>query len=39
MVEEYRMLEEYGIVEGILNGWRNSGWLEEFRMVGGIQDG
>ena len=26
-------------VEGIQDGWRNTGWLEEHRMVGGIQDG
>ena len=27
------------MVEGIQDGWRNTGWLKENRMIGGIQDG
>ena len=33
------------MVGGIQDGWRNTGWLEEYRMIegiriiGGIQDG
>ena len=23
---------------GIQDGWRNTGWLVDYRMVGGIQD-
>ena len=26
------------MVEGIQDDWRNTGWLEEYRMVLGIQD-
>ena len=27
------------MVGGIQDDWRNAGWLEEYRMVEGIQDG